>query len=241
MARHEDIAKARQTVAVIGGSGALGFGLSLRWAIAGVPILIGRAMPGGPRRRPSGSPSARARRARATPRVEGLQNEEAAARASTVVLAVPFRNQSETLTNLRCALQPQTVLIDATVPLAAADRRPRDAHARRVAGLGRPAGGGDGAARRDGGVGASHGQRGRALGPLDRDGRGRADRRRRPQGQGRRGRPDPADPRAAAGGLRRPRAGPDPRAADRAADLDQRPAQDQALRHPHHRPRPEHE
>ena len=41
MARAEDIAQARGTVAVVGGTGALGFGLALRWAIAGVPIVIG--------------------------------------------------------------------------------------------------------------------------------------------------------------------------------------------------------
>jgi NADPH-dependent F420 reductase len=54
------------------------------------------------------------------PRVEGLQNEEAAARANTVVLSVPFRAQAENLGNLRNSLQPQTTLVDATVPLAAA-------------------------------------------------------------------------------------------------------------------------
>jgi 8-hydroxy-5-deazaflavin:NADPH oxidoreductase len=37
-----------------------------------------------------------------------------------VFLSVPFRNQSETLTNLRDALSPGQLLIDATVPLAAA-------------------------------------------------------------------------------------------------------------------------
>ncbi|MGH2979402.1 MAG: NADPH-dependent F420 reductase [Solirubrobacterales bacterium] len=120
MARHEDIARARHTVAVIGGSGALGFGLSLRWAIAGTPILIGSRDP----KRAAEAASrvaAGAREAGASdPRVEGLQNEEAASRASTVVLAVPFRVQSENLANLRSALQPQTVLVDATVPLAAA-------------------------------------------------------------------------------------------------------------------------
>lgn len=120
MARHEDIAKARQTVTVIGGSGALGFGLSLRWAIAGVPILIG-SRDAARAAEVAARVAERAREAAAgEPRVEGLQNEEAAARASTVVLAVPFRNQSETLANLRSSLQPQTVLIDATVPLAAA-------------------------------------------------------------------------------------------------------------------------
>ena len=120
MVRHEDIAKARQTVAVIGGSGALGFGLSLRWAIAGTPILIGSRDAG----RAAEAAVRVAERAReggaSDPRVDGLQNEEAASGANTVVLAVPFRNQSETLANLRGALQPQTVLVDTTVPLAAA-------------------------------------------------------------------------------------------------------------------------
>ena len=52
--------------------------------------------------------------------VQGLVNEEAAKRARTVVLSVPFRVQSENLNNLRNALEPGTVLVDATVPLAAA-------------------------------------------------------------------------------------------------------------------------
>jgi len=120
MVRHEDIARARATVAVIGGSGALGFGLSLRWAIAGTPIIIGSRDAG----RATEAAARVAERAReggaSDPRVDGLQNEEAASGANTVVLAVPFRNQSETLANLRGALQPQTVLVDTTVPLAAA-------------------------------------------------------------------------------------------------------------------------
>jgi 8-hydroxy-5-deazaflavin:NADPH oxidoreductase len=115
VARREEIAQAKQTVAVIGGTGALGFGLALRWAIAGVRVVIG-------------SRDA-ARAAEAAEKVleragggdvRGLQNEEAAGGASTVVLSVPFRVQSENLTNLRSALQPQTTLVDATVPLAAA-------------------------------------------------------------------------------------------------------------------------
>ena len=40
--------------------------------------------------------------------------------AETVILSVPFRNHSETLTNLRPALRPGQLVIDATVPLAAA-------------------------------------------------------------------------------------------------------------------------
>jgi NADPH-dependent F420 reductase len=37
-----------------------------------------------------------------------------------VILSVPFRNQAETLANLREALHPGQLVIDATVPLAAA-------------------------------------------------------------------------------------------------------------------------
>lgn len=105
---------------MIGGTGALGFGLALRWSLAGVPILIGS--------RQSGRASEAANRLRERIRaaaatggeVEGLSNEEAAGRAGTVLLAVPFRAQSENLNNLRYALQPGTVLVDTTVPLAAA-------------------------------------------------------------------------------------------------------------------------
>src|SRR5207248_1309981 len=47
-------------------------------------------------------------------------NSGAVRAADVVVLSVPFRNQSETLTNLAGALSPGQLLIDATVPLAAA-------------------------------------------------------------------------------------------------------------------------
>lgn len=47
-------------------------------------------------------------------------NAGAVRAASAVILSVPFRNQSETLANLRAALRPGQLLIDATVPLAAA-------------------------------------------------------------------------------------------------------------------------
>ncbi len=102
-------------VAVIGASGALGFGLALRLARTGVPIAIGsrdldRAADTAARARtlvPDGSFSAH-------------HNGDAARAAETVFLSVPFRNQSETLTELKKALIPGQLLIDATVPLAAA-------------------------------------------------------------------------------------------------------------------------
>jgi len=120
MARAEDIAQARGTVAIIGGTGALGFGLALRWAIAGLPIVLGSRDAG---RAAEAADRVRARANEASAvevSVDGMTNEEAAKRSRTVVLAVPFRAQSENLNNLRYALEPQTTLVDATVPLAAA-------------------------------------------------------------------------------------------------------------------------
>jgi 8-hydroxy-5-deazaflavin:NADPH oxidoreductase len=102
-------------VAVIGASGALGFGLALRLARAGVPVAVGS--------RDLTRASETVERARAA-LPEGIctahDNAGAVRLASVVILSVPFRNQSETLTNLSEALRPGQLLIDATVPLAAA-------------------------------------------------------------------------------------------------------------------------
>jgi NADPH-dependent F420 reductase len=51
---------------------------------------------------------------------EGLENPEAARRGPIVLLTVPFRAQSENLTNLKEVLQEGQILVDATSPLAAA-------------------------------------------------------------------------------------------------------------------------
>ena len=51
---------------------------------------------------------------------DGAENADAASRADVVVLSVPFRSQSETLTNLKGALREGQIVVDATVPLAAA-------------------------------------------------------------------------------------------------------------------------
>ena len=100
-----------EPVPIIGGTGALGFGLAARWAKAGVPVVLGSRD--------------RARAEEAAGRIaqgeaHGLENAEAAQRGPIVVLTVPFRNQSENLNNLREALAPGQLLVDATVPLAAA-------------------------------------------------------------------------------------------------------------------------
>ena len=104
-------------VAIVGGTGALGFGLALRLAREGVPVVIGSRDAG--RARGGGRAGARAaRRRRAACAAPSTQ--EAVRDAPAVFLSVPFRNQSENLTNLEEALEPGQLLVDATVPLAAA-------------------------------------------------------------------------------------------------------------------------
>ena len=104
-----------EAIPIIGGTGALGYGLALRWARAGRPVVIG-----------SRSEERAAETARKLSElapdaeIEGLSNEQAAKQGPVVFLTVPFRAQSENLNNLREALEPGQLLVDCTVPLAAA-------------------------------------------------------------------------------------------------------------------------
>jgi 8-hydroxy-5-deazaflavin:NADPH oxidoreductase len=102
-------------VCIIGGTGALGFGLAVRLGRAGVPVLIG-SRDGGR----AEQAAVRARERVPGGEFSGRQNADAVRGAEIVILCVPFRSQSETLTNLEHALEPDQLLIDATVPLAAA-------------------------------------------------------------------------------------------------------------------------
>jgi 8-hydroxy-5-deazaflavin:NADPH oxidoreductase len=104
-----------ETVPIIGGTGALGFGLALRLAAAGTPVVIGS--------RDAGRAQEAAGRIREQvpgAEAEGLENPDAATRGPIVLLCVPFRAQSENLTNLKDALSEGQLLVDATVPTAAA-------------------------------------------------------------------------------------------------------------------------
>jgi NADPH-dependent F420 reductase len=102
-------------IPIVGGTGALGAGLALRWARAGASIAVGS-------RSAERGEEAAAKLRDAVPgaEVEGLLNEEAASRGEIVFLTVPFRAQSENLNNLRGALRPGQIVVDCTVPLAAA-------------------------------------------------------------------------------------------------------------------------
>jgi NADPH-dependent F420 reductase len=104
-----------EPIPIIGGTGALGTGLASRWAEAGVPVVLGS-------RSAERAEEAAAKVREAVPGadVRGLENGEAAGQGEIVFLTVPFRAQSENLDNLREALSPGQLLVDCTVPLAAA-------------------------------------------------------------------------------------------------------------------------
>ena len=82
---------------------------------AGLPVMIGSRDTGR-----AGEAAEKASKLVSEGSFAGLKNDEAVREADLVVLSVPFRNQSETLTNLKGALQEGQLLVDATVPLAAA-------------------------------------------------------------------------------------------------------------------------
>jgi NADPH-dependent F420 reductase len=87
----------------------------LRLARVGVPVVIGSRDAGR-----AAEAAAKLKEQLPDANATGLENGEAAQRGPVVLLCVPFRNQSENLTNLKGVLQPGQILVDATVPLAAA-------------------------------------------------------------------------------------------------------------------------
>lgn len=104
-------------VAIVGGTGALGSALALQLAKAGVHVRIGS------RKLESAEEAAgrvQSRLEDSTAPVTGHVNEDAVSGCEVVFLTVPFRAQSENLTNLKNAMTEGQILVDATVPLAAA-------------------------------------------------------------------------------------------------------------------------
>jgi NADPH-dependent F420 reductase len=102
----------QEVVAVVGGTGAEGSGLALRFAKTGLRVLIG---------------SRNADRAQATAgkiaqqtqssEITGHSNADAVSKAAIVVLTVPLAAQVDTLKSIRGSFAPGAILVDATVPL----------------------------------------------------------------------------------------------------------------------------
>jgi 8-hydroxy-5-deazaflavin:NADPH oxidoreductase len=99
--------RVQTSVAVVGGTGAEGSGLALRFARAGVRVHIG---------------SRNFERAQETARrigenATGHTNADAVREAAIVVLTVPLSAHVETLKAIRGSIAPGAILVDATVPL----------------------------------------------------------------------------------------------------------------------------
>ena len=96
---------------ILGGTGPEGMGLALRLGLAGEPVFIGsrdaaRAVAAAESLRDQG----------VTAEIQGGLNEEAAERADTIVVAVPFEAQRAVLESVRERLRGKTV-VDAAVAL----------------------------------------------------------------------------------------------------------------------------
>jgi 8-hydroxy-5-deazaflavin:NADPH oxidoreductase len=101
---------ARPVIGVVGGTGALGSALAVRWARSGYAVIIGSRI---------GDKSvAHAYELAQREHVElgGASNTEAAQRAEIVVVTVPAAAQEATLAEIRAEVQGK-IVVDTTVPL----------------------------------------------------------------------------------------------------------------------------
>lgn len=99
------------SICVVGGTGAEGSGLALRWAAAGHRVTIGS--------REAAKAEAAARELNAIlgrDAIAGTDSASGVAAAEIVVLTVPFSAQMPTVTGLQDALAGK-ILVDVTVPL----------------------------------------------------------------------------------------------------------------------------
>ena len=102
-------------IAIIGGTGPAGMGLATRWARAGETIIIGSR----DEQRAHAAAAAIQRKAGDQAHVSGMENSAACAAADILVLTVPFEGQAGILKQLKASITEGSILIDATVPLAA--------------------------------------------------------------------------------------------------------------------------
>lgn len=103
---------ASTVIAVLGGTGAEGSGLALRWAVHGHEVIIGSRSA----ERAQATAREIAAKAGERARVRGATNVEAARAASIVVLTVPPMAQIPTADEVKAELGGK-LIIDVTVPL----------------------------------------------------------------------------------------------------------------------------
>lgn len=101
----------KPTIAILGGTGALGSGLVKRWASAGYPVIIGSRSTDRALEAAQGHSLAAGAAA-----IRGMASRDAARHAEIIVVAVPFSSHSETLLEIRDEVTGK-IVIDAVVPL----------------------------------------------------------------------------------------------------------------------------
>jgi NADPH-dependent F420 reductase len=98
------------TIAVLGGTGQQGRGLAQRFALAGLPVVVGSRDPLRARNVVSDWPTT-------GPSIAVDTNAAAAARADIVVLTVPFSSVAPLLDDVRAHFAAGALAIDVTVPV----------------------------------------------------------------------------------------------------------------------------
>lgn len=103
-------------IGIVGGTGPEGSGLAKRWAAAGEHIVIGSRDAAR-----AGETAAHLRQRLGTAaHIDSAENSAVISQCDVVVLTVPFAGQAALLKQLKPAWKPGQILIDTTVPLAAA-------------------------------------------------------------------------------------------------------------------------
>ena len=113
--RDSNFMSALRPIAVIGGTGPEGFGLALRWVQAGESVIIGSRDP----KRAQDAAEKIKQRVGADAKISGTENIAACGAADLLVLTIPFEGHAALLKQLKPAIRPGSIVIDATVPLAA--------------------------------------------------------------------------------------------------------------------------
>jgi NADPH-dependent F420 reductase len=90
-------------------------GLALRWVRSGETIILGSR----DAKRAEAAAQQIKEKAGEQSQVTGMENSAACAASDILVLTVPFEGQATLLKQLKPAIRPNTILIDATVALAA--------------------------------------------------------------------------------------------------------------------------
>src|SRR6266404_5949307 len=110
---------ASRPIAILGGTGPAGMGLALRWARAGETIILGSRDAQRAQEAADKIADKTKEKAGSQAHIAGMENSAACAAADILVLTVPFEGQATLLKQLKPAIRPGSILIDATVALAA--------------------------------------------------------------------------------------------------------------------------